>query len=231
MLVLCNGMVRSGSTWSFNVILGLLRRGYPGEEIHHGYNEWPVEFMKAAPAGTRHIVMKCHGLTPLARTMVRTGAAKVVYTWRDMGDAIASRMRIFGGTFDQNFRIVGSCLPLLAFHRGHGNAVLLPYEQITGDTAGAVRRIGEYLMPDKLTARIVAEVARETSLESMNAKVQQINRTDARRLYHTQSSAFDPQTLLHRHHIGDGSAGRGERVLTSRQRERVEAFVRKHAHS
>src|SRR5260370_5451744 len=80
MLVFCNGMPRSGSTWSFNVVLGLLRRSFPGEEIQHGYSEAPVEFLKATPPAASHVVMKCHFLTPMARTLVRTEAAKVVYT-------------------------------------------------------------------------------------------------------------------------------------------------------
>src|SRR5260370_23730798 len=130
MLVFCNGMPRSGSTWSFNVTLGLLRRCLPGEEIQSGYSETPVEFLKAAVPTASHVVLKCHFLTPLARALVRTRAAKVVYTSRDLPDAIASWRGIFGRRFEEGLRAAGSSLELLAFHRSDGNAATISYAEL-----------------------------------------------------------------------------------------------------
>ena len=90
-LVLCNGMPRSGSTWSFNVAMELLRRCDPDQEVYGGYNEKPVEFLKAAPATARHVVMKCCFLTALGKRLAYSGAARVIYTWRDPADAIEIR--------------------------------------------------------------------------------------------------------------------------------------------
>ena len=228
MLVFCNGMPRSGSTWSFNVVLGLLRRCFPGREIQSGYSETPVEFLKAAPSTAVHSVLKCHYLTPLARTLVQTQAAKVVYTWRDLPDAVASWLAIFGGRFEESLQTVGSSLELLAFHRSHGNAVIIPYDELFHRPKRAIRRIAEYLAPGKLSPAILSEVAEETSFRRMREKVERINVTDTRHLIGGPESWVDPETHLHRYHIWDGRPGYGAATLTARQLERIKAFVRRH---
>src|SRR5260370_15143169 len=159
MLVFCNGMPRSGSTWSFNVTLGLLRRCLPGEEIQSGYSETPVEFLKAAVPTASHVVLKCHFLTPLARALLRTRAAKVVYTWPDLPDAIASWRGIFGRRFEEGLRAAGSSLELLAFHRSYGNAAIIAYDELFYRPKHTIPRIAEYLAPRKLKAAILSELA------------------------------------------------------------------------
>ena len=227
MLVFCNGMPRSGSTWSYNVILGVLRRCFPGEEIHNGYGEAPVEFLKEVPPTASHVVMKCHRMTPLARTLAQTRAAKVIYTWRDLADAVASWLRMFGGRFEDGLRNVGASLELRAFHAAHGNAVIIGYEELLDQPQPAIRRIGEYLAPGRVTARIVAEVARETSLARMQGKVKRINVMDTRRLIGGPDSWVDPETHLHRYHIRHPRPGEAAKTLTAKQRKRIHEFLKR----
>src|SRR5712671_7975304 len=99
MLVFCNGIPRSASTWSFNVIKAVLECCFPGEETQSCYTDTPVKFLRTASREARHVVIKCHPLTPLCRTLARIRAAKVVFTTRDLSDAVASLMM----TFDFDF--------------------------------------------------------------------------------------------------------------------------------
>jgi hypothetical protein len=100
MLVICDGMPRSGSTWSFNVVLHLLCRAEPGCVLHSGYEESLPRFLEWTPPSATGAVLKCHDLDPLARALVQMGAALVIYTWREPADAVASCMRMFGQHFD-----------------------------------------------------------------------------------------------------------------------------------
>ena len=74
-IVLVNGMARSGSTWSYNVVMELLRRARPDEPVHGDYSECTAEFLGLAPKTARHLVIKSHRLNPAARTLARTGSA------------------------------------------------------------------------------------------------------------------------------------------------------------
>src|SRR5947209_82518 len=206
MLVLCNGMPRTASTWSFNVTKAILRACFPGEGLQAGPSEAPVRFLKSANPEARHIVIKCHGLTPLARTLVRTRAAKVVFTTRDLADAVASAMAAFGDSFDRVVDVVMMpTLGLPAFHRESGNSVIVRYEEIVNRPQCAIRRIGEYLAGDKVTPRMVEEVAARTCFERMRERVEEINTiAEPGRLVDTGTNLYDPETMLFRHHMGDG---------------------------
>jgi len=99
MLVFCNGMPRSASTWSYNVALGLLRRSASGE-VHGGYDDNLPRFLGSLPASAAHAVVKSHSLDSAGRSLVQLGVAKVIYTWRNLADAVASFMTMFGADFD-----------------------------------------------------------------------------------------------------------------------------------
>src|SRR5437016_1457023 len=113
MLVLCNGMPRSASTWTYNVTMALL--GGTGRRVHGGYGDRLVEFLKSAPPA-EHLVVKSPFLTPVGRALARTGAARVIYSWRDPADAIGSAMAVFGKPFDELLAVIDASLELRAFH-------------------------------------------------------------------------------------------------------------------
>lgn len=232
MIVICNGMPRSGSTWSFNVVLGLLRRCYPGENIHFGYSQAIVEFVKAAPPTARHVIMKSHFLTPYARALARTGGAKVVFTWRDLPDAMASALRAFsacGDTFEGFFKAFDAALELLAFHRETGNAVIIGYDEILGRRIETIHRIGGHLGLERLTPQIINDVAEETSIERMQRIVERINATGNERLLRVGNRDFyDPETLLRKNHIHDGRPGYGRAALTAEQVKQLNTLCEKY---
>jgi hypothetical protein len=121
-LVFCNGMMRSASTWCYNATRALLELCYPGEAIASGYTDKPVEFLRAVAPEAKHVLIKNHHFTPLAYTLARTGAAKVIFTIRDPADAVASGIRSFAVDFERFFGMLKPSLELLAFHRNHRSA-------------------------------------------------------------------------------------------------------------
>lgn len=231
MFVICNGMPRSASTWSFNVILGLLRHCCPGEPWHAGYNQNLVQFSKAAGEDVRHIVMKSHTLTPLGRKLLRVGAVKVIYTFRDLADAAVSGLQTFssgGATFDDFLTSFDEALEVLAFHRATGMALELSYNDVVEQPAAMVARIGAYLWPDGVSAEVVGRVVEETSLPAAERIVEQVNRMEARDLVAASHSRFDPKTLFHPNHLNGGASGRGRQVLSGAQLQALEGLCAKY---
>jgi hypothetical protein len=223
MLVICNGMPRSASTWSFNVVIALLRSSGPSDEVYSGYDEDIARFLESIPTTAAHAVLKCHQLDPSGRASARSDA-KTIYTWRDPADAVVSCMRMFGYAFDDSLAAIDSSLELYHLHRQAGATLILEYGQIVSSSIDAVQRIATFLgleaHPD--TVRAVTE---QTSLDSVR---RQLLSPTADALVRHSGLEYDPETLLHRKHVRDGSVGYGRRALTSEQSERVDALLRKH---
>jgi hypothetical protein len=224
-LVICDGMPRSASTWSFNVVLALLRRSQPIAEVHGGYDEDIAHFLASTPSTAKHAVVKCHKLDPCGRALAQTGAAKLIYTWRDPADAAVSCMRMFGYDFEGALAIVDSSLELYHFHRRSGAALILDYAQVATASIEAVRRIAAHLALDDSEETIHA-VTEQTSLERVKEHVGSL--ADNPRLVHDGPHEYDSETLLHRGHIRDGSVGYGRGALTAEQSEQVDALLLKH---
>ena len=223
MLIFCNGMPRSASTWSFNVAMELLRRTRPAERIHGGYepDENVAKFLATAPADAVHIILKCHSLDAIGLALTRAGAAKVIYTWRDPADAIVSFQTMFSADFEEAFASIASSLELMRFHRRHGNALILEYEEITGKPVESVGRLAAYLGLEAC-AELIAEIAAQSSIERMRDKAEQLAAVIERdRLVQHHQTVYDKETLLHVNHIRDGSSGYGRARLTAEQWDRI----------
>ena len=229
MIVLVNGMARSGSTWSFNVVLELLRRTLPNQPIHAGFTENLAAYLAGSPHEARHLVVKGHRSNPVGRTLAQTGAARVVFTVRDPWDATASSMRAFGVRFGEALGQMTMGLEGLTLHYRQDNALVVPYPDIAERPVAAIQRIGKFLLGKQLDPDVVAAAAKETSFEQMREKVAAINRMSKRRLVHARADMYyDAQTMLHRNHISDGSSGYGRAYLTRRQVDAVAKAVAKY---
>jgi hypothetical protein len=227
MLILCNGMPRSASTWSFNVVTGLLRRSSPAQAVQGGYDEDVARFLRGIDWNTTHAVLKCHSLDPVGHTLAHTGAAKVVYTWRDLADATVSYMRMFGNDFEHALDVMSTSLQLYRFHLESGNAVILGYDDIMSRTTDAIELIARYLGIDAGPG-LIAQVNDETSLERVREKVGELASDGARRrLIRHENTMYDPETLLNVNHIRDGSSGYGRALLSPEQLLRIDDLMRK----
>jgi hypothetical protein len=227
MLVFCDGMPRSASTWSFNVVMQLLRRAYVGEQVHGGYGENVAEFLAAAPPTMSHVVLKCHTLDHVGRALAQTKAAKAVYTWRSVSDALASFMTMFGYDFDHALSMMHQSLELYQFHLQNGNSVTVGYREITEQPLDAIERISKYLGL-QLDVQIIADIGDEMSLEQMAKKVKAVEAKDESSLIKLPNTIYDPETLLNQHHILDGRSGFWSEKLTIEQLQQVEELVQKY---
>ncbi len=234
MLVVCNGMPRSASTWSYNVALALLRR--TATEVYGGYDENLHRFLSGLPASCVHAVLKCHSLDGAGLGLAQLQAAKVIYTWRDLADATASFMTMFDVDFEHTIALMSSSLDLYARHRRNG-ALILSYEAMTQQPTAAVAAVASYLNV-AVRQEQIAEIAEANSLGRMREKAKEIGESDygEHLVRHDRSSysdaardrsyVYDAETLLHPDHIRDGSTGYGASRLTRAQLRRLEELLR-----
>jgi len=225
MLVICNGMPRSASTWSFNVAAGLLKPAEGGPPLRTGYSDDPDHFLAMAAADEGDTVLKCHALTPKIAALSSSGTAKLIYTIRNIADAAVSFMAVFHVDFDHAIAVMDASLHTLAVHRGVGRALILDYNDIANQPDAAAARIAAYLGRSIPRARLV-EVAAETSLARMRAKVPSSeDAAVAGRLIQHGGTFYDPATLLNIGHIRDGVPGAGKRTLQPAQIQRIAALL------
>lgn len=217
-------MQRSGSTWSFNIVVGLLERCRPNEEIYAAYNEEVADFLASVPHTARHTVLKCHLLDPIGRALARSGQAKAIYTWRNLPDAVASFLAMFGGDFEHAFLVITASLVVYRFHARGRNALMIGYDDLIGSPRETIARIASHIGLDA-TPEIIADLAHEQSIEEVLKRVEQIGSQPANaHLIRHEPTTFDPGATLHRHHILHGGSGYGAERLTKKQLDRLEAL-------
>jgi hypothetical protein len=224
MLVICNGMPRSASTWAFNAAVGLLHRSDPGSELHSGYDESVARFLETAPPTATHLVVKCHDLDARGKALAQAARARTIYTWRDPADAVVSCMRMFGYDFERALTAIESSLNLYLFHRLRGTALILSYVDIVEAPVEAVAGIASYLGLEE-RSEIVNAVAEDTSLERMKEQSRQLDAANEAQEVRVGKIAYDPTTLLHPGHVRDGGVGYGKEALTPEQLTQCNALV------
>ena len=217
-------MPRSGSTWAFNVVLKLLQLCDPHGAIYSAYNEHQGPLLSSLDPTWGHIIIKSHILDSTSYVLCRAGAAKFVYTWRHPYDAVASMMRMFGHSFEASMGSIRSSIGLWSFHRASATGIIVAYSSIIENPTDTIKRIASCLglqaRPDQ-----VEHVANETSVEQAKRASQNFEQLAPDRIIRDGCHTYDRETLLHHHHIVDGTCGYGEKTLTSQQLRAIDAMM------
>jgi hypothetical protein len=219
-VVICNGVIRSGSTWSYNVcrILGQIlakRRSQHcgmaclGDKSLDQFLKTEV-FRRDGPA-----VIKTHEIGPVALEWIGDGRAKAVCSFRDPRDCVASDIPFFGAGFEASVRRVA--VSLQAVHASQSDSahnLFIRYEHMMTSRLGEIRRIAAFLdipiSPNELEL-----IDAQTNIE-MSRKVAQAvpglpqSQTDPV----TGGHRRERMTLLHDNHIGSAKIGRWKEDLT-----------------
>lgn len=214
-------MIRSGSTWSFNVSLEILKA-----QIRTAIGVHSPSFKKTfteLDGSVADFVFKSHELDDFAVEMILAGEAKAIYTHRDPLDAIVSTMSIFDLSFDEAFHHMATSIRTLKQLLDIRAGLLISYEQLMTDPYAAVARIATYL-GQPLTGLAIAEIADRTTLDKMRIIADSLDSLPAVRVCPAPANwAYDRETLLHRNHIQDSRSGKGLERLEIAQIRRVHA--------
>jgi Sulfotransferase domain len=225
MVILCDGMVRSGSTWSFNVALHLIRSCDPNRKAFGTYSENPAVLAAAIKPRRSSLVIKSHNLDPFARELCAADAIKTIYTWRQPYDAAASCVQMFGFSVPDSIAALRNALRIWSFHRATNSACIVAYEEIVTEPFAAIERIADYLGLAIESAQLRG-IAEEVSFERVRRYSNSLGQLEPARLARINGSVFDRTTLLHQNHIRNGASGYGAALLGHARLNEIDVMLR-----
>ncbi|MDX2035225.1 MAG: sulfotransferase domain-containing protein [Isosphaeraceae bacterium] len=219
--ILCVGMLRSCSTWQYEVVTHLVEGRLGGTRL--GYFEGP-EYSRLAPASRDGLrVVKAHHRHPLFAERIAEGTAIPIYAYRDLRDVVFSMAHKFGRSFDE-LLAEGKLHGLLdddRFWRSQPGVLIQRYEEIIAKPITSVRelaaRIGVALQPGE-AGRIASEYSFESNLKRTDALTRRLQ-SDGVDLSDVHNVVrHDPATLLHWNHLRSGRVGSWREEATISQR-------------
>lgn len=225
MVVLCDGMPRSGSTWAFNVALKLLRSSDLNRRTFGFYNENPAVHAAAVKPRFSNLVIKAHTVDPSSRELCRTRALQAIYTWRNPYDVVASSLRMFGFSVEHWTAVLQASLGVWSFHRATNSACIVSYDTIVNQPAAGIANIADYLGLS-IEPRRMDVIAEEVSFGNLRHFSQHVDQLDPERVVRKDGYVFDRETLLHQSHIRNGATGYGSRTLERSELSAIDAMLR-----
>ena len=221
-LFICNGVLRSGSTWSYNVCRGLaeeVARQFGLEPMESTYldlqqmenylaNHWPL--------ARGPVVLKSHEPGPIALSMIRAGRIKAVCTFRDPRDCVSSDLKFMGIGFDKVLNRVRSSFDALALYQTTDQILLVRYEDMLQNPQRQIRRIALHLGVDA-GPEVIARIDANTSFAASRKICDDVRRRPDSEVYLIAEARVDPSTRLHENHIFDGKVGRWRSEFTPEQ--------------
>jgi Sulfotransferase domain len=231
-IIICDGIIRSGSTWSFNVcrLLGQMLSKRRGQPFGIGcVGEDSLDHFLQVEAGLRDgaAVIKVHEVGPVALEWIRTGRVKAVCTFRDPRDCVASDIVFWGDGFDPSVRRVARSLEYLYKSYQHFDRTLfVRYEEMIEKPLWQIRRIAEYLqipIDQKQLEWIDGQTnihASRKICEGLSARPE--DQVDIGLGNHRR----DRVSLLHDNHIGSAKSGRWKTDLTAEQGQMLTQIFR-----
>lgn len=179
MLIVCNGAAKSGSTWLYNIVAGLVQSEPPDSAFLTNSKKHPAirperlaEYIATGEFAHRDVVTKAHyGSEALRAVLLSHPDVRVLDMTRNLYDVIVSsyydacRRDGFAGDFRSFYWFEGRSLAdyLLNYHRlwgdGHAQVFVTAFERLKEDFADEVRKIGEFLghVPDHQRIELLAE--------------------------------------------------------------------------
>jgi hypothetical protein len=162
MIVLFTGMVRSGSTWVFNIARVLLLAKTPA--VFGEYRDDIGAALAGVDAAVEHHLIKTHEPDPVGRALIQDGTCRAICTYRNPLDCIASQMEGFGARFEDAVAAVHEGLALLRFQALAGGVRFIAYDDIVErphDAVGAIARHLDCMLGPAEAERIAAHFSKE----------------------------------------------------------------------
>ncbi len=220
-LVICSGMMRSGSTWSYNVCRTMFMQlaVRTNRKVLHGYADSAImdDFVLNRWALTPELVVfKSHEIGPAALTAVQAGNAKAVVTFRDPRDCVASYMIFKHWSFENSMHQISGTAKLLDQHALCEHSLLVRYEDMMTNRLGEVRRIATHLRL-KFNEDFITGVDAATGMEAGMKVSDSLQNRPADKFVMSDNHKVDPTTHLHENHFNGGTIGRWKQELSPEQ--------------
>lgn len=221
MRVLICGMIRSGSTFSFNAAREILSEsGRVSTSTEDSFDEWVDE------SSFEHFISKSHVPNPQVTDEIRKGIVKAICTIRRPEDAIVSFQRAFGTGIEHSIQHVSDWLQW--YSSIHSHLLTIDFDAIEAAPVSAVLKIDEFLSgrgdPDR-AARIAAayeKAALKERLDALQEGVHTIN---------IGFSYYDKVSFFHRRHISSVVSCSAAELISGEELSRIRDALKKFADS
>jgi hypothetical protein len=202
MLVVCAGMMRSGSTLQYQIVSELIERKKLGGRM--GYiikDEFQSLIQKPYFDDNKIYVVKTHSPLFKFAELVKNKKVKIIYCYRDIRDSWLSvkRWQKFDADLYQIMRFIISCIMPYYQIINFGNIYSSRYENFYNNIGNEVKSIAVYL------GIIVTEEEVQSISDSLKPENQKniYLKMNIQKLKHKQ----DPKHLLNYNHIYSASTG------------------------
>ena len=232
-IILCSGIKRSASTWSYNVCrqLGARIAKATGAQFFAEYaNDTDAMLLalekkytdRQTAGGDPSIVavIKAHESGPRTRRLAKAGQLHNVYTIRDPRDCLASMETFWprenGETLDDRIREFQHWLIDGESFVQDGASMIIRFEAMRADPRAEIARIAAYLKvrcEDKTLADINDATSEETSKKLIDQIVKEKSGPD--RVFHRP-------TQLHENHLDGGRIGRWRDDFSDEEQRKIE---------
>ncbi len=240
MLVVCNGMPRSGSTYQYNLARMVVQAaglGVAHSYLDPGFNDmpgdgWPAAvFQEWIDDDTYHVV-KMHEAHPVAVGALGDGDVRLLYIYRDIRDVAASLKRVRHRKGDSLLERVERAVTLYYTFRELRDAapdyvLWQRYEEAVPDPDEAARQVARFVGAP-LSDAAIADVAQACSVDSAKKRCddaqqqvvnqfQEIRRHDPaaaqawlRQIQQGQQIVQDSEFLLPHNHVSNRKGAPGQ---------------------
>lgn len=248
MLILCNGMIRSGSTIQYNLVMSLVERRGIGEGIGFIDDEAKVtgETLERYAKSDQIFVAKSHHPLPQIKPFCERGEAVLCFTYRHLLDVAGSAKTKFDWPWEMVIAGINDGIKVHEMARSLPNSIIQEYEQFTSSLEAAVADL-DHRLALGATAELRREIAEEYSIGKVIEKIETLRGAAKRRSLVKQSlkrlgllplaakvnrilpdsmqyrTVIDSKTNLHHNHIsaGQGRPGVSRLCLTPEETDDI----------
>lgn len=220
MLVVCNGMLRAGSTLQYNLVrclVEMLEAGtgegfYVADELTKSQatiDRWADD--------SNHHVFKIHDLHPHVTELAARGKARITYIYRDIRDVAVSAKRKFNYRGTLLIKVLDGAIELFDEMQAMDGVLWQRYESVVEDLPKAVTEVAQFLeltADDVVIERVVSESSIERNRQIAEAQEslpflvklrKALGKTPAGRILSrlgwNSRSVFDAKSLVHADHF------------------------------
>ena len=171
MLVICNGMLRSGSTLQYNIARLLVDLSGVGAGEGYFAETTPGKIsskMHQWGSSEKLHVVKTHELYPEAETMMGDGRAKICYIHRDIRDVAASARRKFNHEWNYLLSLLDSSIATYYRLRKMDQVLWQKYEMVVADISTSTMEMAHFLNISP-ARNIVTAIASECSIDNIES--------------------------------------------------------------
>jgi hypothetical protein len=216
-------MIRSGSTLQYQVVSDLLEERGLGRRVGFVEPNTFREFRSQFEAANGLSVVKIHDFLPEIEPWLKLERSQIFYTYRDLRSVAVSVMRIWNIPFSEVICQNGwldKAVTSEARWRAYPKTLVSRYEDLMESLPHEIGRWATALGLS-LTPLELEDLAARYSVPAQQERIRRANLSE-QGMTTGPLDRYDAESMLHQHHITDGSMDGWKKELDSAQVRQIE---------